>query len=33
MPLRDTAPKLSPEQYEKNFADIAPGDDTAAGCH
>jgi dihydropyrimidine dehydrogenase (NAD+) subunit PreT len=24
MPLRDTAPKLSPEQYEKNFADIAP---------
>jgi len=24
MPLRDTAPKLSPEQYEKNFAEIAP---------
>jgi dihydropyrimidine dehydrogenase (NAD+) subunit PreT len=24
MPLRDTAPKLSPEQYEKNFADITP---------
>lgn len=24
MPLRDTAPKLSPDQYEKNFADIAP---------
>ena len=23
MPLRDTAPKLSPEQYEKNFADLA----------
>src|SRR3984893_1948804 len=24
MPLRETAPKLSPEQYEKNFADITP---------
>jgi len=24
MPLRQTAPKLSPEQYERNFADIAP---------
>ena len=24
MPLRDTAPKLSPDQYEKNFAEIAP---------
>jgi glutamate synthase (NADPH/NADH) small chain len=24
MTLRDTAPKLSPEQYEKNFADITP---------
>jgi len=24
MPLRDTAPRLSPEQYEKNFAEIAP---------
>jgi dihydropyrimidine dehydrogenase (NAD+) subunit PreT len=24
MPLRDTAPKLSPDQYEKNFAEITP---------
>ena len=24
MPLRETAPKLLPEQYEKNFAEIAP---------
>ena len=24
MPLRETAPKLPPEQYEQNFADIAP---------
>lgn len=24
MPLRETAPKLPPEQYEKNFAEIAP---------
>ena len=24
MPLRETAPKLSPEQYERNFADITP---------
>src|ERR1700680_2222010 len=24
MPLRETAPKLPPEQYEKNFADIEP---------
>jgi len=24
MPLRDTAPKLTPEEYEKNFADITP---------
>lgn len=24
MPLRETAPKLLPDQYEKNFADIAP---------
>jgi dihydropyrimidine dehydrogenase (NAD+) subunit PreT len=24
MPLRETAPKLSPEQYERNFAEIAP---------
>ena len=24
MPFRQTAPKLSPEQYEKNFAEIAP---------
>ena len=24
MPLRQTAPKLSPEQYERNFADIGP---------
>ena len=24
MPLRDTAPKLSTEQYEKNFAEISP---------
>ena len=24
MPLRETAPKLPPEQYEKNFADIKP---------
>ncbi len=24
MPLRQTAPKLSPEQYERNFADINP---------
>src|SRR3984957_7505810 len=24
MPLHETAPKLSPEQYEKNFADITP---------
>jgi dihydropyrimidine dehydrogenase (NAD+) subunit PreT len=27
MPLRETAPKLSPEQYEKNFADISPAMD------
>jgi len=24
LPLRETAPKLSPEQYEQNFADITP---------
>jgi dihydropyrimidine dehydrogenase (NAD+) subunit PreT len=24
MPLRETAPKLSPDQYEKNFSDIEP---------
>jgi glutamate synthase (NADPH/NADH) small chain len=24
MPIRETAPKLTPEQYEKNFADITP---------
>ena len=24
MPLRETPPKLTPEQYEKNFADITP---------
>ena len=24
MPLRETAPRLTPEQYEKNFADITP---------
>src|SRR5580698_2133233 len=24
MTLRETAPKLSPEQYEKNFAEISP---------
>src|ERR1700690_295533 len=24
MPLRETAPKLSPAQYEENFADIPP---------
>jgi dihydropyrimidine dehydrogenase (NAD+) subunit PreT len=24
MPLRETAPKLSPQQYEKNFAEIEP---------
>src|SRR5216683_7815829 len=24
MPLRETAPKLSPERYEQNFADITP---------
>ncbi len=24
MPLRETAPKLTPEQYENNFADITP---------
>jgi dihydropyrimidine dehydrogenase (NAD+) subunit PreT len=24
MPLRETAPKLPPDQYEKNFAEIAP---------
>ena len=24
MPLRETAPKLAPEQYEANFADISP---------
>lgn len=24
MPLRETAPKLPPEQYEQNFADISP---------
>jgi glutamate synthase (NADPH/NADH) small chain len=24
MPLRETAPKLTPEQYEKNFSDITP---------
>ena len=24
MPLRETAPKLSPEQYQKNFAEIEP---------
>ena len=24
MPLRETQPKLTPEQYEKNFADITP---------
>src|SRR2546422_10712566 len=24
MPLRENAPKLPPEQYERNFADIAP---------
>src|SRR3984885_10948619 len=24
MPLRETAPKLSPEKYEQNFADIPP---------
>jgi glutamate synthase (NADPH/NADH) small chain len=24
MPLRETAPKLAPDQYEKNFADITP---------
>jgi dihydropyrimidine dehydrogenase (NAD+) subunit PreT len=24
MPLRDTAPKLSPDEYEQNFAEIAP---------
>src|SRR5208282_1807771 len=28
MPLRDTAPKLSPDQYEKNFAEIAPAMDS-----
>jgi len=27
MPLRETAPKLSPEQYEKNFAEISPAMD------
>src|SRR5882762_4300508 len=24
LPLRETAPKLTPDQYEKNFADITP---------
>src|ERR1700693_3869010 len=24
MPLRDTPPKLTPEQYERNFSDITP---------
>ena len=24
MTLRETAPKLTPEQYEKNFAEISP---------
>ena len=24
MPLRETPPKLTPEQYEQNFADITP---------
>src|SRR5258707_10177579 len=24
VPLRETAPKLTPDQYEKNFADISP---------
>ena len=28
MPLRETAPKLSTEQYEKNFADISPAMDS-----
>jgi dihydropyrimidine dehydrogenase (NAD+) subunit PreT len=28
MPLRETAPKLSPDQYEKNFAEIAPAMNT-----
>ncbi len=28
MSLRETAPKLSPEQYEKNFADISPAMDS-----
>jgi dihydropyrimidine dehydrogenase (NAD+) subunit PreT len=27
MPLRETAPKLLPDQYEKNFAEIAPAMD------
>jgi dihydropyrimidine dehydrogenase (NAD+) subunit PreT len=27
MPLRETAPKLKPEQYERNFADITPAMD------
>ena len=33
MPLRETAPKLSPDQYEKNFADIEPAMTAAPGCH
>ena len=33
MPLRETAPKLSPEQYEKNFAEIAPRYDLQPGRH
>ncbi len=33
MPLRDTAPKLTPEEYEKNFADITPPMNPQAGGH
>jgi dihydropyrimidine dehydrogenase (NAD+) subunit PreT len=28
MPLRETAPELSPDQYEKNFAEISPAMDS-----
>ena len=33
MPLRETAPKLSPEKYEENFADITPPMNRAPGGH
>ena len=33
MPLREAAPKLSAEQYEKNFAELEPPMTAAAGRH